>query len=258
MDELETIEIKSGNTSVVIIPQKGGIVAKFTVDGKDILYLDELTLSDPNGKVRGGIPILFPNAGPFDQTGKYKLPQHGFARVLPWSIAETNPDSVSLELVSSHETFAVYPYLFKLTETIKVEDSKLIFKMNIENTGVEDMPISFGTHPYFYFPKDILPNFKTSLDSEFDNSSLEWDKGFDLVFENSGDFWFELPDRRVEIESASKFEKLVVWTLPEKDFVCFEPWTKEAGSLDNPEKCVWVDKGQNINYEFSINVEYTN
>ena len=92
-----------------------------------------------------------------------------------------------IKLSCSRIFFSLRSVKLKLQETlqkglVRTEDSKLIFKMNIENTGVEDMPISFGTHPYFYFPKSVLPNFKTSLGEEFDNSSLDWDKGFDLVF----------------------------------------------------------------------------
>lgn len=50
------------------------------------------TLYDRSKSVRGGIPILFPNAGFLtaeeQEDSGYSLPQHGFARTNEWEITE--------------------------------------------------------------------------------------------------------------------------------------------------------------------------
>ena len=60
------------------------------------LFLAKL---DGSKAIRGGIPVVFPNFGP------WKLgPQHGFARISTWDVAEKDEDFVILTLkVSFYE-----------------------------------------------------------------------------------------------------------------------------------------------------------
>ena len=80
--------------SVALAPGRGGMVTRFRVGETNVLYMDLDSLHDPMRNVRGGIPVLFPNAGKlrddqFQHDGKtYPLRQHGFARNLPWTIAD--------------------------------------------------------------------------------------------------------------------------------------------------------------------------
>ena len=80
------ITIRSNNTEAKVAPERGGLVTNFSVNGTEIFYLDRATFTDLDENVRGGIPILFPNAGPLKENGLYSLPQHGFARRMPWSL----------------------------------------------------------------------------------------------------------------------------------------------------------------------------
>lgn len=85
---LSKIKISNGESFAIIVPERGGIVTEFKVGDKRILYLDEETLEDLEKNVRGGIPILFPQAGSLSETSKYPLKQHGFARNMPWEVRE--------------------------------------------------------------------------------------------------------------------------------------------------------------------------
>ncbi len=51
------------NSRLEIVPEKGGIVTKWSLQGQDILYLDVERFKNPNLSVRGGIPVLFPICG---------------------------------------------------------------------------------------------------------------------------------------------------------------------------------------------------
>lgn len=43
-----------------IVPDRGGMVIAWGVQGSELLYLDNETFSNPEANVRGGIPVLFP------------------------------------------------------------------------------------------------------------------------------------------------------------------------------------------------------
>ena len=55
--------VRCGTTAATVLPHRGGLVTHLTVDGRELLYLDESTVDSPTGAVRGGIPLLFPIAG---------------------------------------------------------------------------------------------------------------------------------------------------------------------------------------------------
>ncbi len=91
----EEISISSGATQVRIAPERGGLVTSFSIHNAETLYLDRGTFNDENKNIRGGIPLLFPNAGPL-KGGLYNLPQHGFARRMPWNVIGQNHNSITL------------------------------------------------------------------------------------------------------------------------------------------------------------------
>ncbi len=50
-------------SEIEVVPERGGIVTKWRIQGQDIFYLDESRFTHPELSVRGGIPILFPICG---------------------------------------------------------------------------------------------------------------------------------------------------------------------------------------------------
>ncbi len=109
----EEITIVSGTTQAKIAPERGGLLTSFSIDSAEIIYLDRETFNDPTKNVRGGIPLLFPNAGPLKR-GLYNLPQHGFVRKIPWIVIEQKRNSIALQLLSNPETRINYPFDFEL------------------------------------------------------------------------------------------------------------------------------------------------
>jgi len=51
---LIVLEDEADHSRVVIAPQRGALVTSFSVGGRELLYLDESTLSDATKNVRGG------------------------------------------------------------------------------------------------------------------------------------------------------------------------------------------------------------
>ena len=138
----EEISISSGDIRVKIAPKRGGLVTSFSINSTEILYLDRETFDDITKNVRGGIPLLFPNAGPLN-CGLYNLPQHGFARRMPWHIIEQNLNSITQQLLPDEETSENYPFNFELKLKLEVGNNKLTHSLTIKNTGNISMPTAY-------------------------------------------------------------------------------------------------------------------
>ena len=165
---IEVIILNSENgTDAVIAPSFGGtcISWRSRVDGETVELLHGA--NDMSGRVLGGrVPILFPATGRLfhdGETGRYlhkgkiyDLDIHGFAKDMPWNIVEMNTEGgaarVSLELLSTDETRASYPYDFRVRLDYVVTDGCLGIEATFENRSPEPMPFSYGTHPYFRIP----------------------------------------------------------------------------------------------------------
>ena len=96
----------------------------------------------------GGIPLCWPQFGnKMDKT----LPQHGFARIMPFSVAGTQYSEemteVTLALESSDETKKIWPNDFRIEMKISVS-MKLNLKLVTENRGEKPFRYSAGFHPY--------------------------------------------------------------------------------------------------------------
>lgn len=161
-DTFEEISILAGTTQAKIAPQRGGLVISFSCNNKEILYLDRETLVDITKNVRGGIPLLFPNAGPL-KGRLYTLLQHGFVRSMPWEKIKQNPNSITMRLLSNEETKKWYPFDFELELKIRVDRNKLTHMMTVKNTGSKPMPTAYGTHPYFRIPQEEKQKLITNI-----------------------------------------------------------------------------------------------
>merc|ERR1712110_424590 len=96
---MEVINLKCGSESSAQIYTYGATVTSWCHKGAEKLFLSTKAKLDGSKAIRGGIPVVFPNFGP------WKLgPQHGFARISNWSIVDRGDDFVILSLKNSPET----------------------------------------------------------------------------------------------------------------------------------------------------------
>ena len=104
--------------------------------------------------------ILFPHAGKVSQGkieakgGVYESGQHGFARLMEHDFVEQTEDTIVLELCSSEETLAKFPYEFRLVSTFTLENDTLHHTLTVENLDEEKLPFGIGYHPAFTVPFD--------------------------------------------------------------------------------------------------------
>jgi galactose mutarotase-like enzyme len=231
----ERWRLRNGDAVAEVVPERGAIVSRFAVGTDEILYMDEATLADREKNVRGGVPVLFPFAGkpPAGST----LPQHGFARRMPWT-AEVSGDDLICTLRDDATTRAAWPFSFILKQRVGLTGSALSLSWEFQNRGKAPMPLHFGLHPYFR----VLPAKKSQVrvsgasGEAYDNkagvtrsvSAIDFSAGeVDLHFASAGaGAVVERGDgSAIALEWSTAFNTLVVWTLPGAGFVCVEPWT---------------------------------
>jgi galactose mutarotase-like enzyme len=238
--ELKIEKVKSLNgNEVFFCPARGGIITSLKFGGQEILYFDDETFKNLDENVRGGIPILFPNAGliPDDiKPAKMKnLKQHGFARNLSWDY-ENKINGFKEILKSGLVTKDVYPNDFELVlEGRFEENNSFSLIQTIQNMGEVDMPVSSGFHPYFKVPsqkkKDIKFNFNGG---KFVEQQIEkWGNGEFVSIDNpNSPLEVKIPSLGTLILSISKeYQKIWVWSQEGKDFICIEPVMRDKGGI---------------------------
>ncbi|MFY2563951.1 aldose epimerase [Corallococcus terminator] len=272
---LETYALKSDDCRVEVIPSRGALVTSILVGDEEVLYLDESTVADPAKNVRGGIPVLFPNAGPLPgdtypaHRHAYSLPQHGFARRMAWAVRQAEDSLLVLGLKSTEETLRIYPWQFDAQLTFSLMGRRLTLDFDIQNPDVHPLPVHLGFHPYFRVPDaaKAAATVETDATHAWDNrAKLEVPfNGLDLTADEVD---LHLRDhsrtetrllrgpglRPIHLSWSPEFRVMVVWTLKGKDFVCVEPWTAAAGALATGEGLLYVQPEERLSLAFDIEV----
>lgn len=228
-----------GDVSAEVAPARGALVTSFVVGGVPVLYLEEATFLDVTKNVRGGVPLLFPFAG--KPPPGSSLPQHGFARTSAWeavaAVADEATARLECRLQSTPQTRSAWPFDFDARFAVSLFDGRLMLEWAFTNTGAAPMPLHFGIHPYFCVgPKERVSvsgatgrAYDNRLGAERDVTGIDFAAGeVDLHFATGdrGGAALDRGDRRtVQLSWTEHFDTLVLWTLPDKPFVCVEPWT---------------------------------
>lgn len=243
--KIETIKGPNGSEAS-FCGERGGVITSLKLKGKEILYFDEDTFKNKNEAVRGGIPILFPNAGGLEENSIYpNLKRHGFARDKEWQF-ENGEFSFRETLLSGNETKKVYPYDFQLSIIGEFEeDGSFTLKQEVKNMEKEkDMPISMGLHPYFNVPniKKGYIKFDFLGGRKIEEQIIVWESGGTVYATNPKindpdiDIKVDIPEMgTIIITMPNSYQNLWVWSMPGKDFVCIEPMMRGPnGLIDEP------------------------
>lgn len=261
-----------------IVPERGGMVSAWRIRDQYILYMDTERFANPDSSVRGGIPILFPICGNlpdnvYTHNGQqYTLKRHGFARDLPWEVAEkgTQEDCASLTLVlnSNEQTRAVYPFDFQLTFTYVFAGNTLKIQQRYTNHSAETMPFSVGLHPYFWTPEKSQLAFDIPASQSQDQNTGEvhpFGTTFNLSRDEidvalrplSREFAF-MSDRhrglKITLIYSDLYSTLVFWTVKGKQYCCLEPWSSPRNALNTGEQLLSLEPGASYEAWVEISV----
>jgi galactose mutarotase-like enzyme len=249
MSPMQTFVLRSGAVQAEVIPERGAIVSRLTVAGRDVLAMDHDTLFDPGKNVRGGIPLLFPFAGRlaadrFERQGLgvvTTIRQHGFARQRAFSPVAPPPgrpfaaDRLRLVLSDDDATRAVYPFRFQATVDVRLEPRGLCLSLVVWNQDDRPMPVAPGWHPYFPCPVGAKARITISgLGASFDPAALRDDVEFDFGVPAPplGRLTAQMPSiGELTVEFSPRLRHVQLWSLPERPFVCIEPFWGPAGVI---------------------------
>lgn len=131
----------------------------------DLLFVSERAHHQAGQAIRGGVPVCWPWFGA-DPQGLGR-PAHGVARTRLWSVRGTattpaGDTQITLDLVDTPETRAIWPHAFQLVLEITV-GATLRLALGTRNTGKTPFHITQALHSYFAVG-DIAQTTVTGLD----------------------------------------------------------------------------------------------
>jgi len=241
-------------------------------------------------------PVLFPIVGRLKENRflyegrSYELGQHGFARDLPFALAEQGPDFIVFELQASPETQKSYPFDFVFRIAYRIEHNRLTCTYTVLNPSQQPLLFSVGAHPGFNCPllpgesfEDYYLEFETEelYCTELDNGlrsqarqrlPLGSDKKLDLkssLFDKDALVFEEGQINRVSLCSSRSAHKITleskgwpyfgIWTKKDcRNFLCLEPWYGIAdrgdtsGELLQKEGIMPLEPGREFSCSYSV------
>jgi len=249
------ITLQHGDVSLTVSAARGAHVTSLSVAGSQVFHLNRDSFNDPEKSVRGGIPVLFPYAGrlaneiflPKNTPGKI----HGFARSMPWTVLEQSAAEIRMELLPTAETNAAYPYDWRLEMRLHILPRGLHQELLVENFGIEPMPVSPGFHPYFCCPRDAKSDVRSDL-TALDPAQLGNDVMFDfgLPPASHGITRFHVPKLgTLRISASPEMRHLQFWSIPGSDFICLEPFSAIANTINTPQTDVVAAGASRVFFE---------
>jgi galactose mutarotase-like enzyme len=276
--QYKTYWLSDDTSQVSVVPERGGIVTRWQIQGQDIFYLESERFKDPALSVRGGIPILFPICGNLANDSYrvggqgYQLAQHGFARTMPWVATQQSTDdgaSLTVTLTSTEATRMGYPFDFALNYTYTLKGNTLELRQRHTNHSQTPMPFSTGIHPYFAVADKgqltvELPSIQYQLKD--DATVHSFGGAFDFDQEEIDFSFINLTgpaatvidgDRQLKLTVGfdAHYSTLLFWTVKGKDFYCLEPWTGPRNAMNTGDHLLTVAPGETLETVITLTAE---
>lgn len=258
--------IENAFLSVTVAERGAELLSIRTADGTEYLWQGDPAYWPDRA------PTLFPFIGRLTQNRyrcygtEYPMGIHGFAAQSPFTLSEISSSHMTLELASSSETLAQYPFAFLLRITYRLEKNSLQVSYEIENRSERIMPFAIGGHPGFRVPLAEGEHFQDYI-LEFSQCCQPDRVGFTpAVYLSGQDAPYPLEeDRRIRLRhdlfdedaivlknmdrqialhsvktgrgvtiSYPQMPYLGIWHMPNTDapYVCIEPWTSLPARQD--------------------------
>jgi glucose-6-phosphate 1-epimerase len=210
----------------------GGHITSWTDRrGEERFFVSRESLFEAGRPIRGGIPIIFP------QFGGGSLPQHGIARTREWRLKEelvhsTGDVEVKLQLTSTPETMAVWPYQFDLTLGVLLGADQLTVSLLVENTGDQPFDFKAALHTYFAVAdihRTALHGLEgvTYIDSLRDSIRVKEDRSVIRFAEETDRIYVNAPDI-LSIDDGARNQPINIHKTNMPDVVVWNPWIAKS------------------------------
>lgn len=241
-------------------------------------------------------PNLFPIVGKLKdgtysyQNQTYQLPQHGFARDMPFECIEHTPAKLIFELKKSETSFSNYPFYFSYQVCYYLNNNQVYVQYIISNMADTDLYFSVGAHPAFNCPLTESETFEDyelvfpgksvlaisalhdglisgtinelPLEHERLNVSKKLFSSDALVCMDSQVNEVSLVSKKTNrgvTMQAKDWPYFGIWSKPHSDcFVCLEPWygiadsIHASGNLIDKKGIIRLRATEKFSCEFSI------
>ena len=176
-----------------------------------------------------------------DSSGAHAI--HGHGRRRAWTVTADGGAS-SVRMSYAHQAGEEgWPFAYRAEQTVSLGEGALSVTLSVENQAAEDMPVGIGLHPYLPKTPEIglwfsaltswapvegsLPSGPQPVPTAHDFAEpralvLGLDQGYGGWDGSLHAIW---PERGLglSIHGGAALGHLIVFTPPERDFVCLEP-----------------------------------
>lgn len=278
------LTLHHNNQQARIAPAYGGMLLSYSVENRPVIYYPENSLSLYPKQIYFGSPLLFPIAGKVSyndqlhiyqtQNKTFTLPQHGFARYLPWKITNQTSHSVTLLLTNNSLTELLFPWDFEFYLTYHLSDEGLKTEAQIKNLSTEPMPIHLGFHPYFQLeaPQSAyllrVPDAEAlylvsgptadPIKPEAREIALNSSLAQTRFYEGITHFRFELVNRdsgaiTVIEADTNTLPCCALWTSKlDAPYLCIEPWSAPPNALNSGKRLSFLATNQTWSTWYTI------
>ena len=219
---MSTVALKNNSSHLLLCPEIGGSIARYTWREQDILRPATVTaIAEKNIRAMACYPLvpysnrignaqLQVGAETFSLTKNFPPEPHaihGIGWKRPWILGFH--DSAHATLALTHTRDTDWPFAFHATQTFTLTEHDLQIILTIKNTDTRAMPVGLGFHPFFATPAEE----KTTLKANWRGM---WEMGVD-----------KLPTQHVAVPPAADFRRakpIANWQVDH----CFTGWDQRA------------------------------
>ncbi|XP_005089766.1 glucose-6-phosphate 1-epimerase [Aplysia californica] len=238
----DVIFLDRGDGSSALVHLFGATLLSWKCKGQENLFVSSTSKFDKKKAIRGGVPVVFPNFGPWPLG-----PQHGFARIKPWTVSipptkgqDGNVLTV-LSLEDDEETRNMWDYKFKLVYTLELKEDSLVSSFSVHNTDSKSLGFTCLMHTYFRVA-DITSTAVSGLKGlaftdKLKDGKQERETRDEVTIDRNYDRVYKNAPKTIQIVSGgnpSRKIELITFNLP--DIVVWNPWeekAKEMGDFDD-------------------------
>jgi aldose 1-epimerase len=283
------LAVYDGTTKLLEVLELGATLNFLSLTGKSLIYGYSDLSTSSLASCRSGILLPFPNRldkGKYSFEGKdYQFPInepandnaiHGFVFTKPFELSsKINNDSVTIICSYDYQgTYDHYPFPFRVEASYRLQKDQLQVTHKIMNSGLSDMPVGYGWHPYFTYPSG-LNNVELTMDAceeillterqlptgEF-RTCTDFKEGSSLS-EVHLDAGYRMPEKSWEVKLNTDLDRLIVkginskyiqlFTPAENDSIAIEPMSCGIDVFNSGEGLLILRKGESTTFETSIN-----
>jgi len=234
---LEYLEIENRSATAKVALQGAHLFHYQQTGQNPLLWLSKTSHFKTGKAIRGGTPVCWPWFGKHPDDAS--LPQHGFARTSLFKhIKSHEPDGnsseITLQLQSSAQTLALWPYEFELLVHIVVGPT-LNIALSTTNRSNSPFALSSALHSYF-----LVSDIGDASIQGLDNTEY-WDALTDETHVQSGDIHITAEVDRV-YQNVTNFLQLndltrtiQIKTSGSSSAIVWNPWIDKTRSMSDME-----------------------